>query len=58
MNCFKCNSFDGNIPLLRCGHFCCCDCYVALKTNKTDFCLLCNKKLIRGNKKNKIDLGK
>ncbi len=53
MNCFKCFSFDAQVPLLSCGHYCCPSCYVALKTDKQNRCLICNKRLIRGRKHNR-----
>lgn len=58
MECFICKSLVERVPLLCCGHFCCPECYTDLKSNKQNTCFLCDKKLIRGNKKNKIDLGK
>ena len=56
MNCFRCLSFDSNVPLLTCGHFCCPECYVAMQLEKKPFCVLCIKKIKRGNKKNKIEI--
>ena len=58
MNCFKCLNYVQNVPLLTCGHFCCADCYCDLKNNKQKTCLLCDKRLKRGIKKNVNNLGK
>lgn len=54
MKCFKCLSIVANVPLLTCGHFCCPECYCDLKTYKINICLICDKPLKRGNKKNNI----
>lgn len=56
MNCFRCSTFNGNVQLLTCGHFCCPECYVALNCERNPFCWICSKKLKRGNKKNKIEI--
>ena len=56
MECFKCKIYDGYIPLLICGHFCCAKCYCDLKSAKNPFCLLCNKPLKRGKRKNRLTI--
>ena len=54
MDCYICLAEpDKNIPLLRCGHYVCCKCYCALKSNRINDCHVCKKKLIRGARKNK-----
>lgn len=56
MDCYLCNeSVDTNVPLLKCNHFLHPKCYCKLKDNKINNCLLCNQKLIRGRKKNKLN---
>jgi len=56
MNCYICESPPNqDIPLLRCGHYVCCECYCRIKSDKINVCLLCEKKLIRGRKLNKIE---
>lgn len=52
-NCYRCNNYFADIPLLRCNHALCSVCYCKQKDQKLDNCFLCNKKLIRGKKKNK-----
>ena len=51
--CFICLGFLERVPLLRCGHFVCPECYCACKGRKINNCCVCNKKMIRGSKKNK-----
>ena len=54
LNCYICSKpYDKNIPLLRCGHYVCCECYCDMKLQKVNKCLICNKKLIRKEFKNK-----
>lgn len=53
MNCYIClEAPDKNVPLLKCGHYCCPKCYCSLKFYKMNNCSVCCKKLIRGTKKN------
>ena len=53
MDCYLCNSEpDINVPLLQCKHYCCPKCYCDSKNNNKNNCLLCNKLLRRGKKKN------
>ena len=51
--CYICLEYVDRIPLLRCGHFICSECYCQMKNKKLNNCLICDKKLIRGSKKNK-----
>ena len=51
--CYVCLEYIDNIPLLKCNHFVCCNCYCDMKNQKLNNCLICQKKLIRGTKKNK-----
>lgn len=54
MDCYIClDKPDIRIPLLRCGHYVCCECYCGLKRHKYNECQICKKKLIRGARKNK-----
>lgn len=56
MNCYQCyQGPDPNVPLLRCGHYICTVCYCQLKSSHIFKCLHCDKKLIRGFKKNRGD---
>lgn len=56
MKCYLCLADeDKNVPLLRCGHYVCPPCYCRIKQDKMYACLICDKKLIRGCKKNKIE---
>ena len=52
-DCFICLESSPKVPLLKCGHFVCPKCYCELKGNKINNCCICQKKLIRGTKKNK-----
>ena len=53
MECYICfNEPDQNVPLLKCGHYVCPRCYCALKSNRFYKCQLCQRKLVRGQKKN------
>ncbi len=53
--CYLCNvNQDTQIPILKCGCYCCNKCYNNLKLNKIDNCLVCNKPLRRSNRKNKL----
>ena len=53
MNCLHCeDSYDKNVPLLRCGCYLCPSCYCRFKSSKINNCL-CSKKLIRGARKYK-----
>lgn len=51
--CYICLDFFNRIPLLKCGHMVCAECYCKLKDRKINNCVICNKKLIRGCKINK-----
>lgn len=51
--CFICFEYVDEVPLLKCNHFLCPTCYTDMKNRKLNNCLICNKKLIRGTKKNK-----
>lgn len=54
MNCYNCLAeSDRNVPLLKCGCYVCPPCYCIIKSDKINICLRCDKKLIRGKKKNK-----
>jgi hypothetical protein len=54
MDCYICLAEpDKNIPLLKCKCYLCPRCYCELKNRKLNFCVICDKKLIRGAKKNK-----
>ena len=54
LSCYIClEEPDKNIPLLKCGHYCCCECYCKQKNRKINHCLVCFNKLIRGARKNK-----
>lgn len=54
MNCYLCNADpDPHVPLLRCGHYACPPCYCKIKDRRINHCLLCEKKLIRGRRKNR-----
>ncbi len=54
MDCYLCEKKpDCHVPLLQCGCYCCPPCYCILKDNKIDRCAVCDKKLIRGKKRNK-----
>ena len=53
LNCQKCLQIIDRVPLLRCGHFICAKCYCDCKSMKINNCGICDKKLIRGAKKNK-----
>ncbi len=55
MDCFCCKTYFPDISLLTCKHSLCCDCYVKMKMNKNNNCLLCDKKLRRGRKRNRIN---
>lgn len=56
MKCYLClGDEDKNVPLLRCGCYVCPPCYCRIKQDRIYTCLLCDKKLIRGCKKNKIE---
>ena len=53
MNCNICDKeADNNVPLLRCGHYICPDCYCTLKLKNINHCQICFKYLVRGIKKN------
>ena len=52
-NCFICLGNIPRVPLLRCGHFVCPECYCECKDRAIYNCSVCQKKLIRGAKKNK-----
>lgn len=52
-NCFVCLETIYRVPLLRCGHFVCPECYCNCKSYGIHNCSVCKKKLIRGSKKNK-----
>jgi hypothetical protein len=57
MNCFKCDiPKHKEVPLLVCGCYICPDCYCRLKssTPKIQHCLVCNNKLVRSSRKQKI----
>lgn len=57
MKCYLCLADeDKNVPLLRCGDYVCPPCYCRIKSEKINTCLMCDKKLIRGSKKNKIEM--
>lgn len=53
MDCYKCEKYFPDIPLLKCGHALCSECYCCLKFYKIHKCIICNKELIRGSKKNR-----
>ena len=52
-NCFICLETIQRVPLLKCGHFVCPSCYCECKDRGIKNCSVCQKKLIRGGKKNK-----
>ena len=52
--CYKCsNTPDAVIPFLTCGCFLCPKCYCDLKNQHINNCLICDRKLRRGIKKNR-----
>ena len=53
MDCYVCLSYSPDIPLLRCQHYLCNVCYCNHKSSGIYTCQLCDKKLVRGTKKNK-----
>ena len=54
MECFLCQSKESKeVNLLVCSHYCCPQCYVKLKCSKLN-CLVCNERLKRSNKKNRL----
>jgi len=53
LDCHICQKTIDRVPLLRCGHFVCPKCYCDCKTMKINNCVVCDRKLIRGSKKNK-----
>lgn len=53
--CYECDEKQINeIPLLVCGHYACNECYVRLKSSKIQHCLICNDKLKRSQRKQKL----
>lgn len=55
MDCYYCSAPpNGDIPLLRCGDYVCCACYCKIKSSGRHNCLLCEKPLKRGFRKNKV----
>ena len=55
MDCYLCQELpNSQVPLLVCGHYCCPACYCKIKSSKNNNCLVCDSKLKRSNKKNKI----
>lgn len=55
MDCYLCQETpNSQVPLLVCSHYCCPACYCKIKSSKNNNCLVCNSKLKRSNKKNKI----
>jgi hypothetical protein len=58
MNCFDCYKCQipkiKEVPLLKCGHYICTDCYIRLKNTRIVNCLICNEKLKRSAKREKL----
>jgi hypothetical protein len=53
--CFLCKeNQDSQIPILKCGCYCCNKCYTTLKQQHINNCLVCKKTLRRSGKKNKL----
>jgi hypothetical protein len=52
-SCFICLNYIERVPLLRCGHFVCPECYEKCKNLRINNCSVCDKKMVRGCKKNK-----
>jgi hypothetical protein len=53
--CIECDKHKiDEIPLLVCGHYACNDCYVRLKSSKIYNCLICNDKLKRSFRKQRL----
>lgn len=52
MDCQICGDYFPEIPLLRCGHAICAKDYCNQKSNGYNSCCICNKKMIRGARKN------
>ena len=55
MNCYLCNKEpDLNVPLLRCGDYVCPPCYCKIKGSGENNCILCERRLIRGRRLNRL----
>ena len=52
MNCIVCDEIKTNVCLLSCEHPLCNPCYVMLKKERINNCILCDRRLRRGRKKN------
>ena len=53
-DCQICLETIPRIPLLKCGHFICAECYCSCKNRGITNCSVCDKKLVRSfSKKNK-----
>ena len=54
LNCYVCSKlYEKNVPLLVCNHYVCPECYCNMKSKKVNECIICNKKLLRKQFKNK-----
>ncbi len=52
MDCYSCSTpCPPAVPLLTCSHCLCSACYVEQKQLKINTCLVCARKLKRGNKR-------
>lgn len=53
--CYECDEKQiKEVGLLVCGHYACNECYVRLKSSKVHNCLICNDKLKRSQRKQKL----
>ena len=56
MDCYLCQEKENiQVPLLVCGHYCCTVCYCKIKSSRYNECFVCNERLKRSNKKNKLN---